>query len=95
MKSELEAYREQVDLVLCCSTKADAKPYISKMNFFAAQLCRKADHYTSQKIQKIADYASLAAGQARDRERHISNLEQAWYIVESELLARFDEEKNT
>ncbi|HCE3221125.1 TPA: hypothetical protein NG573_004539 [Vibrio parahaemolyticus] len=95
MKSELDKFRELVDVVLCCSTKAEAKPYINKMNFAAIQLCRNADNYTSQKIRKVANYASLASGQPRDRDLHISNMEQAWYIVESELLSSIGEEKNT
>ena len=91
MKSELDTFKELVDTVICCSTKVDAKPYINKMNFAAMQLCRMADHYTSEKIRQVADYASLASGQPRDKDRHISNMERAWYIVESELLSSCDE----
>ncbi|KPA54128.1 hypothetical protein VT25_03565 [Photobacterium leiognathi subsp. mandapamensis] len=91
MKSELKEFRALVDAVINSSSKAEAKPYISKMNFAASYLHDKADGYTSEKIRKVCNYASLASGQPRDKEHHISNLERAWYLVESELFAKFSE----
>ncbi|PSU96306.1 hypothetical protein C0W80_17005 [Photobacterium leiognathi subsp. mandapamensis] len=90
MENELKKFRSYIDDVINSTTKADSKSDINKMKMYSMNLISRADSYTAGKIRQVVNYAILAAGQSKDKELHLSNLERAWYLVESELFAKYD-----
>jgi hypothetical protein len=91
---QLENVRELIELVIHASTKADAKPYIKRLDFAVSNFKPKLDPYFAGKLSEAATYAKEASGQVRNKEHWISCMEDSWYVFESHIRPKSDDAEN-
>jgi len=84
-KNNLEELRKLVEAVIYAPTKKEAKDPIKRLEFMASQMKSSLDGYLSGKLKKVVNYAIEASGQVKNKEHWISNMEESWYILKSEI----------
>lgn len=85
-KQKLSEIRELVEQVIYSSSKIDAKPYISRLEFAASHARSGLDSYFSGKLNEVVSYAKEASGQAKNKDHWISCMESCWCVLESHVL---------
>lgn len=81
---QLKDIRNLIELVIHARTKADAKPYVNRLDF-AVSHAKLLDPYFARKLSEAATYAKEASGQVTNKEHWISCMESSWYVFESHI----------
>ncbi len=82
-EQKIRELRELVDNVLYSPTKKDAQPLLRRLEFMASDIRGDVDGYLSGKLREVVNYAKEAAGQSRNKDHWISQVEKCWHVFEN------------
>ena len=89
-RNNLQELRKLIDEVIYSPNKVHSERPLRKLEFLAAGYKGNIDRYAAGKLTQTVGYAKKAAGQARNKDHWISNMERAWYTFESIVIVEED-----
>ena len=76
--------RDLINKIVYSLTKANAKPYISRLRILEADIKNNIDPYLSGKLDEVIADADKASGRVKDKEHWVSCAEVSLQVFENE-----------
>lgn len=84
-ESQINKLKNLLDEVVWASTKIEAKPILSCLEFMASGLYSEITPYAREKLSKAIGYASDASGRVKNKDELTQRMERSWYVFINEV----------